>query len=84
MSSSTARDDRVVKLREYQAVPSIRSYLIVESEARAITVLSRGDGGDSFRATGLIEDDVLELPEIGISIPVADLYEGVEFNAPPA
>ena len=81
VSPSTAREDRVIKLREYQAVPSIRIYVIVESEARAVTVLSRDDAGEGFKATGLTEDDVLHLVAIGVSIPVAELYAGVTFGA---
>ena len=77
VSPGSLRLDRVVKLREYQAVRSVRTYVIVEAEARALTVLSRAENG--FRAAGLTEDDLLELPEIGVGIPVSELYDGVAF-----
>ena len=77
VSPSSVRIDRVVKLREYQAVPSIRRYVIIESEAAAVTVFSRDLEGEMFRATGLSADDVLRLPEIDIEIPVAAVYVGL-------
>ena len=77
VSPSSVRTDRVTKLREYQAVPSIRRYIIVEPDAVALTVLSRDHAHEMFHATGLAEADLLALPEIGIEIPVADLYAGL-------
>lgn len=75
VSPSSVRTDRIVKLREYQAVPTIRRYIIVESDAAAVTVFSREHLSEAFSATGLGEDDSLPLPEIGIEIPVAEIYE---------
>ncbi len=80
VSPSSVRIDRVVKLREYQAVSTIRRYVIVEPDAIAITLFSRDHEGEAFRATGLAEDDVLELTEVGIEIPVAAIYEGIVFD----
>ncbi len=80
VSPSSVRIDRVVKLREYQAVSTIRRYVIVEPDAVAITVFSRDHEGETFRATGLAEDDILQLTEIGIEIPVAAIYEGIVFD----
>ena len=79
VSPSSVRIDRVVKLREYQAVPSIRRYVVIEPDAAAITVFSRNNEGETFRATGLTEEDVLQLTEIDVEIPVAAIYEGIVF-----
>lgn len=80
VSPSSVRIDRIVKLREYQAVATIRRYIIVEPDAVAVTVFSRDHEGEAFRANGLTEDDTLSLPEIGIEIPVAAIYEGIVFD----
>ncbi len=77
VSPSSVRIDRVTKLHEYQAVATIRRYIIVEPGAAALTVFSRDHAGEAFRATGLAETDILHLPEIGIEIPVAELYAGL-------
>jgi Uma2 family endonuclease len=83
VSPTSGRTDRIVKLHEYQAVPTIRRYVIVESDSGAVTVLSRDHEGEAFRAAGLTEDDTLDLPEIGIEIPVAAIYEGLTFGEAP-
>lgn len=80
VSPSSVRTDRVTKLREYQAVPTIRRYVIVEPDAATVTVLFRGHADEPFRAAGLAEDDILQLPEVGIEIPVAAIYEGIAFD----
>ncbi len=80
VSPGSLRLDRVVKLREYQAIASVRAYVIVESDAAAVTVLARDQEGDRFGATGLTEADRLDLPAIGVSMPVAEFYAGIEFG----
>ena len=80
ISPGSLRIDRVVKLREYQAVPSIRAYVIVESDAPAVTILSRDADGEPFRAAGLAEEDELALAAIGISVPVAEIYAAIDFG----
>jgi Uma2 family endonuclease len=80
LSPTSVRIDRVVKLREYQAVPTIRRYIIVEPRAMAVTVLWREQPDEMFRDIGLGEDDILALPEIGVEIPVAAIYEGIELD----
>ena len=76
ISDSTARTDRFHKLREYSATPSIQRYVILEQDALAATVYVRS--GDRMTAEALINDDILDMPEIGISVPIAAFYEGVD------
>ena len=83
LSPTSGRLDRIVKLREYRAVPSIRRYVIPEHASAALTSFERAEDGSAWIATPLTEADTLRLPEIGIEVPVAGFYEGVEF-APPA
>jgi Uma2 family endonuclease len=72
---STSRTDRIAKLREYQATPSIQSYVILEQDAIGATVFSRS--GDVWTAKPLTEGDILSMPEIGIDLLLADLYADV-------
>ncbi len=83
VSPSSVRLDRVTKLFEYQAVLTIRRYIIVEPDAAVMTVYARDAADEPFRAQGLAEGDILWLPEIDVEIPVADIYEGVEFAQAP-
>ena len=34
---------------------------------------------EAWRATTLISDDILRMPEIGIEIPVGEFYEDISF-----
>jgi Uma2 family endonuclease len=74
--------DRIIKVREYAAVDSIRRYLIVESASVGLTVHERLSEGQKRTVTTVMADDLLSLPEIGVEIPLAEIYEDVEF--PPA
>jgi Uma2 family endonuclease len=78
LSSGTSRTDRIIKVREYAAVASIRRYVILESTSVGLTVLERDAPGDAWRAATLTDADVLRMPEIGIEVPVAEFYEDVD------
>lgn len=80
VSPPSIRTDRVEKLHEYAAVPSIRRYVIVEQAVAAVTVYSRVGGDGAFHADGLAGDKVLALPEIGIEVPLPGIYEDVVFD----
>ena len=76
LSPSTAGTDRIVKNREYAATPSIRRYVMLEQDRIAATVFHRQDGDWVGHLVG--PHDTLHLPEIGVELPLAELYEGVE------
>ena len=78
LSPSTARDDRIVKAREYQATPSVQRYVMLEQDGVSATVYARS--GETWTHEILIADSVLTLPEIGVELPLAELYEGVVFE----
>jgi len=79
VSPTSVHMDHVLKLHEYQAVPTIRRYIIVDSAAAAVTLHARDQDGVAFDSVKLAYSDMIRLPEIGIEIPVASLYEGTAF-----
>lgn len=79
LSPTSGRVDRIVKVREYAAVPSIRRYVVLESASIGMTVFERDRADDPWRASTLTSDDVLRMPEIGVEIPVSEIYEGLSF-----
>jgi len=79
LSSDSGRRDRIEKVREYAAVESIRRYVVVESSISGLLVLHRRHGDAAFTALTLTGEDTLTLPEIGIEVPVAEVYEDVDF-----
>jgi Uma2 family endonuclease len=76
LSKSTSRIDRIEKVRDYRDIPSIRRYVILEQESIAASVFERD--GEAWHATTLTEDGVLTMPEIGVSIPLAECYRNIE------
>jgi Uma2 family endonuclease len=81
LSPGTAAKDRIVKAREYQATPSVHRYVMLEQERVGATVLLRVQ--DGWRAVILKDDDSLEMPEIGLAVPLAEFYEGLTFEDHP-
>ena len=85
INPTSGRTDRIDKLPEYRAVPSIRRYLILEHLDVGLTVFSRDDGTADWTATTLTGDKTLDMPELGIAVPVQEFYKGVDLSgAPPA
>ena len=80
LSTGTSRTDRIVKVREYAAVASIRRYVIVESTGIGLTVMEREQPHETWRLTTLTSDDILHMPEIDIEIPVTEFYEDITFD----
>jgi len=78
LSPTSGYIDRIVKVREYRAVPTIRRYVILEYASMGVTVLARDGADDPWTATTLTADETLQMPEIGIEIPVFEFYEGTD------
>jgi Uma2 family endonuclease len=78
LSPSTSRTDRIEKLREYQATPSIQRYVILEQDSIAAMVFARH--GDDWIGTALTEADTLQMPEIGIELALADIYADADLG----
>ena len=78
LSPSTARDDRIVKAREYQATPSVRRYVMLEQDGVSATVYARS--GETWTHEILIADSILSLPEIDVELRLVELYDGIVFE----
>jgi len=80
LSDSTASIDHLDKLGEYDATPSIQRYVILQQDAIGAVVYTRK--GDDFIVGVLKAGQTLEMPELGIAIPMAEFYEGVTVVPP--
>lgn len=78
LSPSTAQYDRTVKLIKYRRLPSLREYVLVHQDTRRIEHFARYDDiwidGEQRGEAAL-----LELSSLGITLPLADIYENVPF-----
>lgn len=81
LSASTSSDDRTVKLAEYKSLPSVRRYAMLEQDRIFATVITRKDTGWDHALIG--RDGVLAMPEIGIEVPMMELYDGLDLAAAP-
>ena len=81
LSESTARVDHVTKNAEYRATASVQRYVMLEQDSQAATVFARED--DRWVGSLLTGDAVLAMPEIGIELPLGELYEGLDLSQPP-
>ena len=52
---------------------------MLEQDAVGATVYARA--GEAWTHEILVADSILALPEIGVSLPLAELYEGLVFEA---
>lgn len=80
LSDESARRDLVTKNAEYAAMPSVRRYIVMAQDAMAGTMFECL--GSDWVGHLLRADSILTMPEIGIEVPLTELYEGVEL-APP-
>ncbi len=82
LSKKTERLDKGEKKDAYLAIPSLHAFLLVEQEMPVVIVHRRASAGfDREVYQGM--DAVIPLPEIGIELPMAEIYDGVAFQPEP-
>jgi Uma2 family endonuclease len=78
LSNKTRRIDEGEKKDNYLAIPSLCAYLLVEQAFPAVYVYRRTENGFVREVyEGL--DAIIPLPEIETELPLAEIYDGVEF-----
>ncbi|MGH6814403.1 MAG: Uma2 family endonuclease, partial [Hyphomicrobiaceae bacterium] len=79
LSPSTLTFDRFRKLEEYKTVPSVAVILLVDTQAPQVAIHRRR--GELWQVEVLENPaGTIDLPEIGAVLPMAELYEGIEFD----
>jgi len=76
LSPTTRRNDEVQKFRDYLTIPTLETYILAETDSPFLT-LHRRDGTGFRREVLSGPDAILGLPEAGIAIPLAELYQDV-------
>lgn len=81
LSDSTSDTDRGGKLHEYQMIDTLQSYLLVSQDAARVEQYARKDDGhwDYHAVEGLTNS--VTLPALGITLSLADIYDGIDFDA---
>jgi Uma2 family endonuclease len=84
LSPSTEAYDRGRKFEHYRSVESVTEYLLVASERVSAELYTRQPDGRFLLTAANRMEDSLDLQSVGVHLALADLYEKVEFPAPPA
>jgi len=83
LSPSTEAYDRGEKFAQYWRLPSLTDYVLVaQDRARVEHFTRQGDGWFVTAASTL--DDALSLASVDVELPLAAIYENIEFPAPAA
>jgi Uma2 family endonuclease len=79
LSPSTEKRDLGWKRKAYPSLPSLTHYVVISQDAVDIRVFARDDAFEGRRFQSL--DDVIDLPSLGISLPVAEIYRDTGLTA---
>jgi Uma2 family endonuclease len=83
LSKPTEGYDRGVKSLNYRRIESLRAYLLVWQAAPHAEIYERQASGDWLLREAHGVEAVLAIPSLSIELPLAEVYAGVEFPAPP-
>ena len=72
LSPSTEATDRLLKLGDYRRMPGVQHILLVATDSTAIEHWQRA--GDFWQVRDLGPGDTLEVADLGITIPLDELY----------
>ncbi len=77
LSPSTSDTDKTAKLAEYLSLPSVQRYVMLEQNRIFATIVTRTSDGWGLALAA--EGGTLAMPEIGIEVPMAELYNRLTF-----
>jgi Uma2 family endonuclease len=80
LSPSTEAFDRGRKFEHYRSLESLAEYLLVSSQRVSAELFSRQADGRWLLTAASSLTDTLQLPATGCRVPLADIYEKVEFE----
>jgi Uma2 family endonuclease len=84
LSKTTAWIDQNLKLRDYDATPSVRSYVLISQDEQRAMVYSRDrDGRLGIQSAVVLEgaEASIDIPELGLVLPFSALYEGLDLDS---
>ena len=78
LSPSTAEYDRTTKFENYQKLPSLRHYLLISQSAWVVEWFRRDEAGQWIYTLLTGSDGTLEIPDMGLVLPLRELYEDTD------
>ena len=80
LSPSTEKEDRTAKLDFYKALPSVRAILLVWQDKRRVQLHVREQ--PRWPAQDFTGAGVVALEDLGVELPLDEIYAGVELPSP--
>ena len=84
LSPSTGAFDRGDKFFHYRRIASMRHYVLVEQDRMLVEHFALLDGRWTLVGEHTLPEDRLQVPEMGVSVPLSDIYRRVPLPAPAA
>ena len=81
LSETTRRIDEHVKLDEYKGLNSLDTIVLMSPTELDVVVWSRDDARQWQRKRYQSRDDVIPLPSLEASLPLAVLYDGIDLRS---
>ena len=79
LSPSTANLDRGAKFAAYRSLPSLRDFVLIESESASVEVYSLE--GETWVVRFFVgQDATAVVPSLGIELPLSEMYQYTEFG----
>lgn len=80
LSESTQNYDRGAKFKLYRDIPSLKEYILVDSESINIETFRLNKSHHWELEEYKTKSDILVIPTLEISIPLKDIYEGTKLG----
>ena len=80
LSKSTEAYDRGIKAESYRGIETLRAYVLISQDRPHVEIQERLDDGTWRLSWASGMEGVMELPAIGVSVPLTELYDRVEFS----
>ena len=79
LSPSTEKYDRSVKFQAYQQIESLTDYLLISQDKPLVEHFQRQSGGQWLYTAHRGLAAIAQLPSIDCQLPLAEIYDRVEF-----
>ena len=81
LSPSTRDFDTFRKVEEYQLIGSLQRILLIDPNRPEVAVWHREEGGEWEHSVVRGIGETIAMPEIGVALPMAEIYAGIELQA---
>lgn len=82
LSPSTSSYDRGGKFKLYRAIPTLKEYILIESEKTGIETFGINEQGNWELREYQTQDETLLIKTVDISIPLSEIYQDTVMEGP--